>query len=266
MRHRAVDRQALRADLEEAIHDGGIEVAYQPILDLETGKIVGFEALARWEHPQRGAVSPVEFIPMAEEGGVILALGRQVLDQACRQLASWQEPGGRESWRMGVNLSARQLLAPDLVATIRQATEDAGLTPASLTLEISEALLLSDTERVLRRLQRLKDIGVSIAIDDFGTGYSAISYLQRVPFDLLKIDRTFVAALQVEAPGATLVRTIMDLAHTLGRPVIAEGVEQQVELDGLRQLGCEFGQGYLLGPPGDAATVQRGFDDLSETA
>ena len=157
---------------------------------------------------------------------------------------------------MSVNLSARQLLAPDLVTIVRGATEDAGLEPPSLILELTESVLLADSERVLRRLHRLKDLGVQIAIDDFGTGYSSLSYLQRVPFDILKIDRAFVAALRHELPNATLVRTIMDLGRTLGRSAIAEGIEEQIELDGLLELGCELGQGLLFGAAVDAPTLE----------
>ena len=157
---------------------------------------------------------------------------------------------------MSVNLSARQLLAPDLVANVQTATDAAGLEPSSLILELTESVLLADSERVLRRLHRLKDLGVQIAIDDFGTGYSSLSYLQRVPFDILKIDRAFVAALRDEDPHATLVRTIMDLSRTLGRAAIAEGIEEQTEVDGLLALGCELGQGRLFGPAQPAEALE----------
>ena len=152
------------------------------------------------------------------------------------------------TWQMSVNLSARQLLAPDLVANVQAAAEAAALQPESLILELTESVLLADSERVLQRLHRLKDLGVLIAIDDFGTGYSSLSYLQRVPFDILKIDRAFVVALRHEDPHATLARTIMDLGRTLGRTAIAEGIEEQIELDGLLALGCELGQGRYFGP------------------
>jgi EAL domain-containing protein (putative c-di-GMP-specific phosphodiesterase class I) len=159
------------------------------------------------------------------------------------------------AWRMSVNLSARQVLAPDLVALVREATEAAGIGPESLVLELTESVLLADSEQVLRRLQHLKDLGVQIAIDDFGTGYSSLSYLQRVPFDMLKIDRAFVAALRHEVPATSLVRTIMDLGRTLGRVAVAEGIEEQVELEGLLELGCELGQGHHFGRPADADTL-----------
>jgi EAL domain-containing protein (putative c-di-GMP-specific phosphodiesterase class I) len=185
-----------------------------------------------------------------------------VLRQACQQLGRWREANPQASWRMCVNLSARQLLAPDLVAGVRDAAAEAGIEPSWLVLEITESVLLSDSERVLRRLQRLRDLGVQIAIDDFGTGYSSLSYLQRVPFDILKIDRSFVSTLRHEVPSATLVRTIMDLARTLGRSAVAEGIEEQIELDGLLELGCELGQGLHFGGAVPAATLERDLELL----
>jgi diguanylate cyclase (GGDEF)-like protein/PAS domain S-box-containing protein len=258
MHHRALDRMAITAELERAVEHGGIDVAYQPIVDIVSGEIMGFEALARWVHPVRGPVTPHEFIPIAEETGMILRLGRHVLEVACRQLADWRAVSDQaRSWRMSVNLSARQLLADDLVDMVRLATDGAGISPSDLTLELTESVLLSDSERVLDRLQQLKDLGVSIAIDDFGTGYSSLSYLQRVPFDTLKIDRAFVAALQLEDASATLVRTIMDLARTLDVDAIAEGIEQPIEVDGLTRLGCAHGQGFFFAVPADAETVSQ---------
>ena len=180
-----------------------------------------------------------------------------ILERACTQLGVWLAANPTARWQMSVNLSARQLLAPDLVSTVRSALDAANLEPSCLILELTESVLLADSERVLRRLHRLKDLGVQIAIDDFGTGYSSLSYLQRVPFDILKIDRAFVAALRHEDPQTTLVRTIMDLGRTLGRTAIAEGIEEQVELDGLLALGCELGQGMHFGSAVDAATLER---------
>jgi diguanylate cyclase (GGDEF)-like protein/PAS domain S-box-containing protein len=266
MHHRAVDRLAIRGDLERAVDRGDIQVAYQPIVRLVGGEIIAFEALARWTHPQRGPISPVEFVPIAEDTGVILPLGRIVMEQACRQLASWLAANPEASWQMSVNLSARQLLAPDLIELVRATTEAAGIEPSSLILEINEAVLLDDSERVLHRLHHLKDLGVLIAIDDFGTGYSSLSYLQRVPFDILKIDRAFVSALRRELPPNTLVRTIMDLSRTLGRTAIAEGIEEQMEVEGLLALGCELGQGHHFGRPADAATLERELHLLPASA
>jgi diguanylate cyclase (GGDEF)-like protein/PAS domain S-box-containing protein len=266
MHHRAVDRLAIRGELERAVERGEIGVAYQPIVRLESGDVVAFEALARWNHPERGAVSPAEFVPIAEDTGLIVPLGQQVLEQACQQLGVWLVANPTAAWQMSVNLSARQLLAPDLVTSVRSATEAAGLEPSSLILELTESVLLADSERVLQRLHRLKDLGVQIAIDDFGTGYSSLSYLQRVPFDILKIDRAFVATLRHEDPHTTLVRTIMDLGRTLGRTAIAEGIEEQVELDGLLALGCELGQGLHFGGAVDAATLEGQLGLLQASA
>jgi diguanylate cyclase (GGDEF)-like protein/PAS domain S-box-containing protein len=254
MHHREVNRLAIRSELEKAVQQGDIDVAYQPIVRLDSGEVVGFEALARWQHAERGVVSPAEFVPIAEDSGLIIPLGQHVLDRACEQLGRWAAATPSAAWSMSVNLSARQLLGPDLVASVQRAIEVTDIPPSALVLELTESVLLADSERVLRRLHRLKDLGVRIAIDDFGTGYSSLSYLQRVPFDLLKIDRAFVAALRHEDAQSTLVRTIMDLSRTLGRTAVAEGIEEQAELDGLLALGCELGQGRLFGaaaPPGE---------------
>ncbi len=260
MHHRAVDRLAVRGDLERAVARGDIDVAFQPIVRLVDGEVVGFEALARWAHPQRGPVSPVEFVPIAEDSGVIVPLGRIVLVRACQQLARWLGANPAAGWQMSVNLSARELLAPDLLEAVRGAAFAAGIDPSALILEITEAALLADSERVLHRLHHLKDLGVAIAIDDFGTGYSSLSYLQRVPFDILKIDRAFVSALRHELPSSTLVRTIMDLSRTLGRAVIAEGIEEPIEVEALLALGCELGQGHHFGRAVDAATLEQDLE------
>jgi len=266
MHHRAIDRLAIRDELERAVERGEIDVAYQPIVRLDSGEVVAFEALARWTHPERGSVSPMEFVPIAEDTGLIIPLGQLVIERACQRLAVWLAANPQATWKMCINLSARQLLAPDLVTSVRAAAAEAGLEPSSLILELTESVLLADSERVLRRLHRLKDLGVQIAIDDFGTGYSSLSYLQRVPFDILKIDRAFVATLRHEDPQTTLVRTIMDLGRTLGRTAIAEGIEEQVELDGLLALGCELGQGVHFGGAVDATTLERDLGLLQASA
>jgi diguanylate cyclase (GGDEF)-like protein/PAS domain S-box-containing protein len=260
MHHRAVDRLAIAADLEQATERGEISVVYQPIVRLADNEVVGVEALARWQHPQRGSVSPLEFVPIAEETGAIVDLGALVLRTACDQLAQWRHGSAGSSWYVCVNLSARQLLDPALMDTVEGALADAPLEPGDLVLELSEAVLLTDSERVLRRLQLLKDLGVRIAIDDFGTGYSSLSYLQQVPFDVLKIDRAFVSSLRHEAPPTTLVRTILDLTRTLGRTAIAEGVEEALEVEGHHELGCELGQGHHFSPPLDARSLEQALD------
>jgi predicted signal transduction protein with EAL and GGDEF domain len=266
MHHRAVDRLAVRGDLDRAVERGDITVAYQPIVRLVGGEVVGFEALARWDHPQRGPVSPAEFVPIAEETGAILALGRLVIREATAQLGRWLAANPGAPWYVSVNVTARQLLAPDLVELLQDTTSAAGIEPARVVLELTEGALLADSERVLRRLHHLKDLGLQIAIDDFGTGYSSLSYLQRVPFDILKIDRAFVSALRHEVPSTTLVRTIMDLGRTLGRSAVAEGVEEQIELDGLIELGCELGQGHRFGRPAAPVELERQLDLHPATA
>jgi EAL domain-containing protein (putative c-di-GMP-specific phosphodiesterase class I) len=178
-----------------------------------------------------------------------------VLDQAARRVAAWRAASPQSAWSVCVNLSTREVLAPDLVDRVKATLSDTGLDPVALTLEITETGLLRDTDQVLQRLALVKELGVQIAIDNFGTGYSSLSYLQRVPFDVVKIDRTLVSALRTQDPARTVARTVIDLAHTLGRVVVAQGVEQQVEIDGLLQLGCQLGQGYLLHRPVDAATM-----------
>jgi diguanylate cyclase (GGDEF)-like protein/PAS domain S-box-containing protein len=256
MQERALDLLAIRGELETSVARDEISVVYQPIVRLLGGELVGFEALARWNHPERGTISPREFVPIAEESGAIISLGRSVLRQACRQLAHWSAANPTASWVMSVNLTARQMLAPDLLDDVSAAIDDAGIEPSALMLEVTESALLTDSERMLRHLQQLKDLGVQIAIDDFGTGYSSLSYLQRVPFDMLKIDRPFVSALRHDLPSATLVRTILELGRSLGRTAIAEGVEEQVELDGLVELGCELGQGFHMGAPREAGALE----------
>jgi diguanylate cyclase (GGDEF)-like protein/PAS domain S-box-containing protein len=257
MQLRAVDRLSIERELQRSVEREEIDLVYQPIVHLGTGQTVAFEAMARWSHPERGPVPPVELLRAAEHAGVAMALARLVLHGACGQLAAWRAANPDGTWSMSVNLSQEQILDDAIGDLVADALETAGIEPADLTLEITESILLTDSERVLRRLHHLTDLGVRVAIDDFGTGYSSLSYLQRVPFDVLKIDRAFVGALKTQQPAGTLVRTILDLSRTLGRAVIADGVEERVQVEGLLELGCELGQGSLLGAPADADTVAR---------
>lgn len=249
MHHRAVDLLTVRADLEADVAAGRIDVAYQPIVRLSDREILGFEALARWRHPERGLVGPSEFLPVAEATGVVVPLGRLVLRAATEQLGRWRRAGGDPSWTMSVNLSPREVLAADLVEAIERALSAADLPPSALMLELTEPSLLGDTDAVLHRIHRLKELGVRIAIDNFGTGYSSLGYLQRVPLDVVKIDRSLVSALRTEEPQRTVARTVIDLVRTLGREVVAQGIEERSELDGLLELGCQQGQGFLLRRP-----------------
>jgi PAS domain S-box-containing protein/diguanylate cyclase (GGDEF)-like protein len=240
-------RLRVETELRRALERGELRVHYQPIVALGTGRIAGFEALARWEHPQRGLVLPDDFIPLAEETGLILPIGMWVLEESCRQLRRWHDasPAG-EPLTLAVNLCARQLMQPDLVERVEQALAGAGVPAHTLKLEITESVLMQNTEAVTATLGRLKALGVQLHIDDFGTGYSSLGYLHRLPLDALKIDRSFVR------PGGTnlhLVRTIVALAHALGVAVVTEGIESAEVLGELRLLNCEFGQGYLFSHP-----------------
>jgi diguanylate cyclase (GGDEF)-like protein/PAS domain S-box-containing protein len=247
--HRAtIDRHQLRADLQSALERGQLSVVYQPLVRLADGDITGCEALLRWQHPIRGPVPPVEFVPLAEETGLIVTVGRWVLERACQAAAEWQTVLGRPV-RISVNLSGRQIEDDSLIDDVRNAFESAGLDPGLLTLEITESILPRDVDAGLERLQALKRLGVSLAIDDFGTGYSSLSYLRRFPVDILKIDRSFISAVEDGAAEAALVRSIVSLAQILGLRTVAEGIEKTGQLLTLREMGVDEGQGHLFALP-----------------
>ena len=242
--------------LRRGIDQGDLLVHYQPALDLTSGRIVGVEALVRWDHPTRGVLAPGEFITLAEETGLVVPLGTAVLGTACRQLAEWQAQGGPlADLSVSVNIAARQLLARDLPAVVEEALSDSGLDPSRVCLEITESALLEDSDSSTRALNRLKAIGVRIGVDDFGTGFSSLTYLKRFPVDVLKIDRSFVEGLGRDRQDRAIVASIVDLAHAFGLTTVAEGIETPEQLDELRALGCEWGQGFLWSPalPADAA-------------
>jgi EAL domain-containing protein (putative c-di-GMP-specific phosphodiesterase class I) len=209
---------------------------------------MGFEALVRWHHPERGMVLPVEFIPLAEESGVITEIGRWVLQQAVAQAAAWSAEAS-SPLRMAVNLSPRQLMDGDVVADVAAALRDSGFPAAQLTLEVTEGVLVQDIDRVIAQLEALRALGVAIAIDDFGTGFSGLSYLRRLPADILKIDRSFVTDLTTGGSSATLIASIVELARTLGLHVVAEGVETEGQRRALTDLRCGSAQGYLFARP-----------------
>jgi len=240
----------LEAALRDAIRNDELELFYQPILDLESGHTVAFEALARWHHPERGFISPGEFIPMAEESGLIMPLGRWAIAAAARQLATWQAafPGHRPL-QMAINLSPVQILQEDLGEIVAECLETTGLEPGQLRLEITEGALIADPEKAAETLQRIKALGISLAIDDFGTGYSSLSYLHRFPIDCIKIDRAFIGRIDSEDSAAKIVRSIMMLAEALDMHVIAEGIENREQLMRMRELGCRLGQGFLFAGP-----------------
>jgi diguanylate cyclase (GGDEF)-like protein/PAS domain S-box-containing protein len=244
-------RSELIRDLRHALLEGQLSVHYQPLVDLETGVLQSFEALLRWEHPERGPIGPAEFIPIAEETGVILELGRVVLDVACHQCAKWRRDSGLDELTMCVNVSGQQLYDEQFVGDVQDALERSGLPPTSLILELTESTLITDTAAVHQRLQQLKNMGVRLAVDDFGTGYSSLSYLHSFPVDYLKIDRSFVKGLNQrdDHQSHVMVRSIISIARNLNLTVVAEGIEQTEQLDALVAAGCHTGQGYLLSRP-----------------
>jgi EAL domain-containing protein (putative c-di-GMP-specific phosphodiesterase class I) len=252
----AVDRLELEARIRVAIRNGQFEMHYQPIFELQSGRIPAVEALARWNHPERGILYPDSFIPFAEQNGLIDDLGDQLLETACEAAGRWAVSLGPDAPAIAVNLAPRQLHNPSLGARITSLLERNGLRPGALILEITESALMTDPDRAGTTLQQIHRMGVRLAVDDFGTGYSSLSYLQRFPIDFLKIDRTFVHDM-LARPERTLAQAIVHLAHTLGLTPIAEGVETQAQLDALGTYGCDLIQGFLLGRPlGDRATLE----------
>jgi diguanylate cyclase (GGDEF)-like protein/PAS domain S-box-containing protein len=249
--HEAVlHRLELGADLRAAVERGEFGVLYQPIVDLRSKQITGVEALLRWNHPQRGLVGPMEFIVLAEETGLVLELGRWVLEESCRQAAEWfRRFPGRAPETVSVNLSPRQLQEPDLVEVVAAALAKSGLEPHHLVLEITETVMMRDVEATVGTLHALKELGVRIAIDDFGTGYSSLSYLRDLPIDIMKIDKAFVDGVEAGSQGAALARAIVGLGRTLNLTTVAEGIEHAQQVDQLRSMGCDLGQGFLFARP-----------------
>ena len=247
---RAVRHLRTGNELHRALERGELRLHYQPIMNLETGHVSGFEALIRWEHPERGLVRPDEFVGLAEETGLIVPIGVWALEEACRQAAVWQTAGSDLS--ISVNLSPRQLAEPGLPDDVARVLHSTGINPESLWLEITENTLMRDAESAVRILGSLRSLGVRLAVDDFGTGYSSMSYLKRFPVEALKVDRTFVDGLGREPEDTAICTAVVSLAHALGLHAVAEGVETPEQLAELRTLGCELAQGYLFGKPAPA--------------
>ena len=244
------DRLRMINDLRVALEREEFLLHYQPKVDLQTGDIVHIEALVRWQHPRRGLVLPAEFVPLAEETGLIVPLGRWVLEEACARVRRWQEIyPSTPTLVANVNLSATQFRQPDLAGEVAEALEHAGLDPACLELEITEGVLMEDAPATGAVLEKLKALGIKVAVDDFGTGYSSLSYLKRFPVDTLKIDRAFVDGLGTDPEDEVLVSGMIGLAHALGLDVVAEGVETERQVASLKEMGCDIAQGYHFSRP-----------------
>jgi len=247
-------RLIMEQDLRQALVDGGFEVFYQPVVDLGRNDISGCEALLRWRHPERGMISPAEFIPIAEDTGLINELGDWVLRSACAEAATWPE-----HIRLAVNVSPVQLKNQTLALRIAGALAASGLQASRLEIEITEAVLIRDDEAALAILHQLRDIGVRIALDDFGTGFSSLSYLKRFPFDKIKIDRCFVSDISEVDASSSIVQAVVNIAAALNMTTTAEGVETDAQRELLRKLGCTEMQGYLFSAPKPAADVKKMF-------
>ncbi len=251
---KARERQTLEADLHVAVAEQQFELYYQPVLSAKQGKLVGFEALLRWNHPTRGKVSPLDFIPVAEELGLITQMGDWILNEACRTAATWPD-----DVIVAVNVSARQFVNHDLYSVVMKALLKNELSPSKLEIEITESALMESSHDIASVLQRLREQGIGIAMDDFGTGYSSLAYLRRFHFTKVKIDRSFVNGLEIETQSIAIVRAILALCKSLNLVVTAEGVETEAQADILRLAACDYLQGFLLGKPASAADVRALF-------
>jgi diguanylate cyclase (GGDEF)-like protein len=254
-----VRRAALETRLRTALEHGGLALHYQPQFDLRRGRIVGAEALVRWEHPELGLLMPAEFLPAAEDAGLMIAIGEWVLRAACRESAAWQD--AHPGFRVSVNVATQQFQEPGFVALVREALAESGLRPDCLELEITESTLVQDVEVMVNTLHALKQVGVSLSIDDFGTGYSALAYLKNLPIDALKIDQSFVRALTTDPADATLTQTIVRMAQGLNLVTVAEGVETPEQLLLLGSYGCHRMQGFLFGRPMPAQDLLRSISE-----
>jgi diguanylate cyclase (GGDEF)-like protein/PAS domain S-box-containing protein len=255
MHSEAVRRLELHRDLRRAVDNGEFVLYYQPAIELASGQLTGFEALLRWQHPTQGLIPPDEFVPLAEETGLIVPLGRWILAEACLQANKWRDQFG-STLTMSVNISARQVEGAGLLSDVAAALDAAGLAPSGLILELTETAIAVDVQSTVDKLRELDASGIRLAIDDFGTGYSSLRYIKQFPVRELKIDRSFVSALENPTSNPTLVTLIIDLARSLQMSTVAEGIETQFQMDTMRDLGCTLGQGYLFSPPNDVATIE----------
>ena len=261
------ERAEVRDLLRDALRDDQLRLVYQPIVNMTTGNIVSFEALARWTHPTRGPISPGVFIPLAEAANLINELGEWALTTACRQIRRWLEQGFTD-FSVSVNMSGQQLLEPNIIERINTIITDCEISPESLTIEITESVLIDDTDLISTRIQEIRELGVGLSIDDFGTGYSSLSYLRRYEFDVLKIDRSFVVPLanEIDQRDRVIVKNMITLAQDLGATTVAEGIENESELNALRALGCDRAQGYLFWKPLEVADATQTLIDAQNDA
>jgi EAL domain-containing protein (putative c-di-GMP-specific phosphodiesterase class I)/FixJ family two-component response regulator len=248
MSERSLERLAIENDLRHALEREELLLHFQPQVDMRSGRVAGMEALLRWRHPRLDIVSPIRFVGLAEEMGLIVPIGTWILRTACRQSKVWQE-AGLPALRVAVNMSPRQFYLDDIVARVQEALTETGLEPGCLEIELTESLLMTNIEQAVDTLAKLKAMGVRLAIDDFGTGYSSLSYLKRFPIDVLKIDQSFVRDVTINSQDATIVQSIISLAHSLRLQVIAEGVETEAQLAYLQRHGCDEMQGYYFSRP-----------------
>ncbi len=249
MRTQAVERFQLERDLHLALERQELFLVYQPFVELTTQKVIGFEALVRWAHPERGLISPGEFIPMAESSGLIIPMGRWILREACQQMQAWQNQSQNKECIISVNLSSEQFTEPDLAEQIQNIIQETGINPEVLKLELTESMMMGNIETAIQMLLNLKQLKIKLGLDDFGTGYSSLSYLHRFPIDTLKIDLSFVRHMTESSENAAIVKTIVELGHNLSMDVIAEGVETPEQAVALQELTCEIGQGYFFSRP-----------------
>ena len=264
MHQQANERLNIESELRRALDRNEIVLHYQPILDIASGDLVGFEALARWDHPQMGIVSPNEFISIAEETGLIVPIGQRVLEMSCQQLSDWRaRHATSDSWSISVNISSKQLTEAGLVDSIQQTLDRAGLSPSDLRIEITESAIMQDPQQGVGLLNSLRELGVRVAIDDFGTGYSSLAALHWLPLDVLKIDRSFVDKMTHSRENLAIIRTILTLAKHLNLDVVAEGIETIEQREKLVSMGCEFGQGFLFSRPLEADQVDNLLVDSS---
>jgi len=243
-----MEKLSLDTGIHRALDNNEFSMVYQPQVNLRTGEIVGVEALLRWEHPEHGAISPSEFIPFAEESGLIIDIGYWVIKTACAELSRWRTAGLPEI-RMSINISARQLMEVNIVRNIINIMKDYDVPGSCIELEITENAIMDDMDSIIRKLQELSSHDITIAIDDFGTGYSSLSYLHKLPIHTLKIDRTFLKESRINKGDNTIINTIVAMAKGLSLNVIAEGVESQAQLEYLREIDCSEAQGFLFGKP-----------------